>query len=194
MMKKALVAVLLFSVSIFAVAQFQDADTPGQAVYMKALNYVYNGSTYDRWRGSALTGGTGIGLVSIAGKGDPCLSSESVKSSAIINVSTAATTQLVALSGTTVVYVCGFNFTISQVATTANTLKFVQGTGASCGTGTADLTGAFGTGGITAGVPIVVSSSSEGTDFKTAAGSALCVTTTIGATAAFTGVVTYVQL
>lgn len=124
---------------------------------------------------------------------DPCATSGVAKSSAVINISTATTTQLVAISGSTVVYVCSFNMTISQVVTTANTLKFVRGTGASCGTGTADLTGAFGTGGVTAAPPIVVVSGSGHTLFKTNAGDALCATTTIGASAAFTGVVTYVQ-
>lgn len=132
-------------------------------------------------------------LVSVDGAGDPCLSNKIAKTSAIINITTAATTQLVALSGITIIYVCDFSLTISQVVTTANTLKFVYGTGASCGTGTTDLTGAFGAGGVTAAAPIVVTSSSTATTFKTPAGNALCATTAIGATAFFSGVVTYVQ-
>lgn len=132
-------------------------------------------------------------VVTIDGGNDPCLSNKTLKSAAIVSITTATTTQLVALSGTTKVYVCGFSLSISQVATTANTIKFVYGTGASCGTGTTDLTGAFGAGGITAAAPIVVSMGSEGTDFATPVGQALCATTTIGATAFFTGVITYVQ-
>lgn len=123
---------------------------------------------------------------------DPCFSA-APKSSAAIAITTAATTQLVALSGTATIYVCDFSITISQVVTTANTLKFVTGTGASCGTGTADLTGAYGSGGVTAAPPLFVTSASTGTTFRTPAGNALCVTTTIGATAFFTGVVTYIQ-
>lgn len=124
---------------------------------------------------------------------DPCASSEIAKSSAIISVTTAATTSLVAVSGTTTVYVCSFAMTISQVVTTANTIKFVRGTGAACVTAPTDLTGAFGTGGVTAAAPITVGSGTGSTQFKTAAGDALCVTTTIGASAAFVGYVTYVQ-
>lgn len=124
---------------------------------------------------------------------DPCLSSDVVKSSVAVGITTAATTQLVALQAAQTIYVCGFALTISQVATTANTFKFVQGTGASCGTGTADLTGLFGAGGITAAAPIFVESRGNGTIFKTASGSALCATTAIGASGSFQGVLTYVQ-
>lgn len=125
--------------------------------------------------------------------GDPCIATNLPKLSAVVNVTTATTTQLVALSGTTIIYVCDYNFTISQVVTTPNTIKFVYGTGASCGTGTVNLTGLFGDGGVTAAAPIVIASSSTGTTFKTAAGNALCVTTAIGATASFQGVITYLQ-
>lgn len=124
---------------------------------------------------------------------DPCLNPNLAKSSAVINISTATTTALVAPSGVLTVYVCSYSMTISQVVTTANTLKFVRGTGATCGTGTADLTGAFGTGGVTAAAPIVVTSGTGGTQFKGNANDGVCATTTIGASAAFTGVLTYVQ-
>jgi hypothetical protein len=124
---------------------------------------------------------------------DPCISASNAKSSAVINISTATTTALVAPSGSLTVYVCSIAMTISQVVTTANTIKFVRGTGATCGTGTADLTGAFGAGGVTAAPPITVSLSSPGTIFKGAAADGICATTTIGASASFVGVITYVQ-
>lgn len=123
---------------------------------------------------------------------DPCFTA-APKSSVAVAITTAATTQLVALSGTATIYVCAIHLTISQVVTTANTLKFVSGTGASCATGTADLTGLFGAGGITAAPPLVFNAGGFNTVFKTPAGSALCATTAIGATAFFAGVVTYVQ-
>jgi|SRR6267142_1704589 len=123
---------------------------------------------------------------------DPCQSSAVAKSSAIINISTATTTALVAVSGSTVVYVCGFSLTISQVITTANTLKFIQGTGATCSGAPADLTGLYGAGGVTAAAPIVVVGLG-GTIFKTGAGGGLCAVTAIGASGSFQGVVTYVQ-
>lgn len=124
---------------------------------------------------------------------DPCQSSAVAKSRAAISVTTATTTALVAPSASTTVYVCGFTISISQVVTTANTIKFVRGTGGACVTGPTDLTGAFGTGGVTAAAPIVVSSGTGGTQFATNAADGLCVTTTIGASAAFMGYVTFVQ-
>lgn len=123
---------------------------------------------------------------------DPC--TYAAKKSAPIAITSATTTSLVALSGSTVVYVCGFSVTISQVATTANTIKFEGGTGGACATPTGDLTGPFGTGGVTAGIPITVSYGSGGyTVFASPASNAICAVTTIGGSGAFEGVLTYVQ-
>jgi hypothetical protein len=128
-----------------------------------------------------------------AGILDPCASSAVVKTSAVINITSATTTQLVAISGTTTIYVCSYAFTVSQVVTTPNTLTFVRGTGASCGTGTTALTGLYGDGGVTAAQPITIQSGSGATMFKTTAGAALCATTVIGASGSFQGVISYVQ-
>lgn len=97
--------------------------------------------------------------------------------SVVINSTSAATTQLVALSAGTQVHVCGF--LVNQVgAATAPTFKFVQGTGTNCGTGTADLTGVI-TGAATAGVPATVAfGNGQGAILRTAVGGALCITTT----------------
>lgn len=123
---------------------------------------------------------------------DPC--TYAAKKSVPIAISSATTTSLVALSGSTVVYVCGFTVTISQVVTTANTIKFEGGTGGTCATPTGDLTGPFGTGGVTAGIPITVSYGSGGyTVFASPASNAICAVTTIGGSGAFEGVLTYVQ-
>lgn len=116
-----------------------------------------------------------------------------VKSSVVIAISTAATTSLIAPVSGSAIYVCSFAVTISNVVTTANTIKFQYGTGATCGTGTQDLTGAFGTGSVTAGTPTTVSASMNGTLFSTPVSQRLCAVTTIGATGFFSGVLTYVQ-
>jgi hypothetical protein len=122
---------------------------------------------------------------------DPC--SYAAKSSASIAITTATTTSLVAVSGSTAVYVCGFSITISQVVTTANTFQFEYGTGASC-TGTHALSGTYGAGGVTAGIPIVVSSGGAGSTIFTApASNGICAVTAIGASGSFEGVLTYVQ-
>lgn len=124
---------------------------------------------------------------------DPCQSSAVAKSSALFNITTATTTALVAPSGSLVVYACSFTTTISNVITTANTLKFIQGTGAACASAPSDLTGTFNAGSILAAQPTVIAAGQGGTLFKTAAAGGLCATTAIGASASFNGVVTYVQ-
>lgn len=123
---------------------------------------------------------------------DPCFST-TPKSSVPINISTAATTALVAVSGSTAVYVCSFDLTISEVVTTANTILFEQGTGTTCAGSPTALTGPFGAGGILAAAPLDVVTGQGGTILKTAASNGLCAVTTIGATGNFAGVLTYVQ-
>lgn len=123
---------------------------------------------------------------------DPCQNSSIAKSSAVINITSATTTSLVAVSGATTVYVCGFALTISEVVTTANAISFEYGTGATCTTPTL-LTGTFGAGGITAGVPISLNYNGPGTIFKSAASAGICAVTTIGASGSFQGVLTFVQ-
>lgn len=125
---------------------------------------------------------------------DPCQTSAIAKSSAVVNITSATTTALVAVSGTTAVYVCGISITISQVITTANTIVFEYGSGAACVTSPTALTGLYGAGGITAGSPLEISAGGAGqTIFKTPASQGLCALTAIGATGSFQGVVTYVQ-
>ncbi len=124
---------------------------------------------------------------------DPC--SYAAKSSVKIAITSATTTAMVAVSGTTTVYVCGYDFTISEVVTTANTLKFESGTGSACASPVADLTGLYGAGGVTAAAPIHVASAGNGssTVFNGGASNGVCAVTAIGATAFFEGVLTYVQ-
>ncbi len=122
---------------------------------------------------------------------DPC--TYAAKSSVPINITTAATTALVAVSGTTSVYVCGISLTISEVITTPNTIIFEQGTGAACAGSPVALTGKYGDGGVTAGIPIVVGQSAASTIFKGASANGICGLTAIGATGSFQGVMTYVQ-
>src|SRR5229473_3228551 len=103
---------------------------------------------------------------------DPCQSSAVPKSSVSISLAAAATTQLVAISGTQIVYVCNYSISTTGV-TTATTVQFEYGTGALCATGLTALTGTFGQSLLTSA--IVVVDASSGTIFKTAAGNALCV-------------------
>jgi hypothetical protein len=82
------------------------------------------------------------------------------------------------LSGSTVIYVCGFTIEIQGVATTAGTAQLKYGTGTACATSPVSITPDF-IGSITAGTPTVISQGiGLGTIFRTVAGQALCVTTT----------------
>lgn len=104
-------------------------------------------------------------------------------SSAVVNVAAAATTQLVALSGSTIIRVCSFVITGDTAATTAT---FVYGTGANCATGQVALTGAMrmvDEGNLSA-------TGMNGSLFRGAAANALCLT---AATGAVSGFVTYAQ-
>lgn len=126
---------------------------------------------------SNLSGGkTDIGTT------DPCLDPKQAKSSVAINATASA--QLVALSGSTVVYVCGWNYTS---AGTSPTTKFVYGTGTTCATGQVALTGTYAP---TAGAQSI--GGWGGTVVQTAAGNALCVVVA-GTSPSIQGVLTYVQ-
>ena len=104
-------------------------------------------------------------------------------SSAVINVSAAATTELVALSASQIIRVCSFVISGDTAATTAT---FVYGTGANCGSGTTSLTGAM----RMQDEGSISSTGMNGSLFRTAASNALCLT---AATGAVTGFVTYAK-
>lgn len=60
-------------------------------------------------------------------------------SSVAVSMNTATTTQMVALSGSTLIYVTSFDV----IAGGTTNVTFVYGTGSNCGTGTTSLTGAY---------------------------------------------------
>lgn len=104
-------------------------------------------------------------------------------STVAINVSTATTTQLVALSGTTSIYVTHLNV----IAGGTGNITFVYGTGSNCGTGTTSLSGAYNLtaqAGLAAGAGL-------GPVMVVPAGRALCVTTS--AAVQMSGFLTYSQ-
>lgn len=139
----------------------------------------------------SIDGSTILSVLSPIGA-DPCQNSNVAKSSVAINITSAATTQLVAISGTKSIYVCHFDMTISEVITTPNTLQFEYGTSTTC-VGANKLTGLYGDKGITAGAPIVVSAGYGGTIFAVPSANGLCALTAIGAAGSFQGILTYVQ-
>jgi len=90
-------------------------------------------------------------------------------SSALLSVSTATTTQIVALSGTKSVYVCGYVINGGG----ATTVKFVYGTGTACATGQVSLTPAFT---LASGTNVSLGGG-LGYVMKAPSGNALCATT-----------------
>lgn len=103
--------------------------------------------------------------------------------SVAINISTTTTTQLVALSGTTKIYVTSFDV----IAGGTGNITFVYGTGASCGTGTTSLTGPYN---LTAQAGIA-KGSGLGPVLVVPSGNALCATTS--ANVQMSGSVSYTQ-
>ena len=167
--------------------------------------FSVSGFTDIRVRCSAYTSGTANvslqasqgsqgSVANVPGVTDPCTSPNVIATSAPINISTATTTAIIAPVAGQRVYVCGYVFTISQVVTTANTLTFITGSGATCGTNTVTQTGPFGAGGVTASQPIPIAyGGGNQTVFTSAVGAGVCATTAIGATGNFAGQITYVQ-
>jgi hypothetical protein len=93
-------------------------------------------------------------------------------------ISTATTTSLVAVSGSTTIYVCSYTVEIVGVATTAGTLALEQGTGAACVTSPTLITPTW-IGSTTAGAPWSVTEGNNiGYLFKTNASAALCALST----------------
>ena len=116
---------------------------------------------------------------------DPCYNPLVSKSSVALTISTATTTQLVALSAGKSIYVC--NVSASMMGTTpAFTLEY--GTGSSCGTGTTALTGAYAP---TAGSLLTVGGTGS-VVVMAPAGNALCAVSG-GTTPNIQGILTYVQ-
>ena len=113
---------------------------------------------------------------------DPCQTNGVAKSSAVITAPATSTTQIVALSGNTSIYVCGFHGSHNA----AGALQWEYGTGVACATGTTALTGVE-----TLDTNDPVSYGPGSTIFTVPPGNALCAVTSVAG--AFHGVVTYVQ-
>jgi hypothetical protein len=143
-----------------------------------------------------ITQSGGTNLIGTAGtvpsSNDPC--SYAKKNSVAIAVSTATTTALVAVSGSTTVYVCGFDFSIAASATTATTAQLEYGTGAACVTTHTALTGTYGSGDAAVSTTPTVISRGDGSATVLAgiASNGICIVTA-GTTNLVEGSLTYVQ-
>lgn len=98
---------------------------------------LWNGTTYDRWKSAGATGvaavrptdGTRNAIV------DPC--EATLQSYAPISITTATTTRIVAPSASNKTYICSLFLTSAA----ADNVGIVEGTGGTCGTGTAGVVG-----------------------------------------------------
>jgi hypothetical protein len=159
-----------------------------QAFRIRASAYV-SGTAVITLTASPASSSTGPSILS----NDPCMSTGVKKQSVAINIVTATTTALVAVSGSTQVYICGIAVTIAPSATSADTFQLEQGTGATCGANITALTGLFGAGDLTsAAPPVFVTFADPGTTASTPAGYGVCAVSA-GTAVSIQGVMTYVQ-
>lgn len=87
--------------------------------------------------GGSSSGGGSSGCVGTVGT--PCVVTGACDTNALFNLSGSGSTQVIAISGTTIVDICGVS--LSTVAT--EDIKIVYGTGANCVTSPIDLTGLY---------------------------------------------------
>lgn len=113
-------------------------------------------------------------------------------STAFYDASTTGATQLVAISGTKTIYICGFNFTTAS--TTAVNVGLVYGTGTNCATGQNKITPAYPLQAATSVSPIgiQVTGPALSKGLQTASGNALCIN--VSGAQAVQGLVWYKQL
>jgi len=135
---------------------------------------------------------TSGGLVVAAQSTDPCASSAIAKSHAFATITSATTTALVAVSGSTVVYVCEIDFEISGT-TTGGTALFEQGTGAACAAAVVSKTATYTDAAGTVTDLFFKLGSGNSTFFLTTAANGVCAVTTVGSTPSIPVDITYVQ-
>lgn len=114
--------------------------------------------------------------------GGPCQDHARI-SDVVINTATSGNVELVALNGSDVFYVCGYNF----IADAAVDVQFISGTGTACATGETDETGPYGAG-ANGGIAVPNAGYPQ---FTTAAGAALCIE--LGGAVQVSGLVSYVR-
>lgn len=171
-----------------------------------AYNFVFDGSTWDRWTGAVTISGTPtvtvgtfpdnepFNLAQVAGAAPSATNPLSVRQTdgsayidpreiegqnnvrpifctdfAPLNMTTATTTQIVAASGSTVIYVCSYAIHVGG----ASNVKVVRGTGTNCGTGTTDVSTTWK---FTSAGEGINRSGGNGLVLKGAASGALCIT------------------
>lgn len=160
------------------------------ASLLAGAHWYYNGASFDRARGD--TDGAYVKQTNPANlqslvwgygtNGSPQVYA-ACDGRVALSLPAASTTLLIPGVAGKNIFACGFFGT----AAAAGTVKFISGTGPTCGTGTQDITGAMTT---VVGVPLPFGNG-LGVVFSTlAAGDSLCAVTT-GAASTFSGVLTF---
>ena len=113
---------------------------------------------------------------------------QSQVTSVAISTASSGNVQLVAISGSTIVYVCGFDVTAAADVS----VQFVSGTGSACATGETDKTGVYQlTAASGAGLRGLARPNGGAPQFKGAAGEAMCIE--LSGAVQVDGLLTYVQ-
>ena len=155
-----------------------------------SFNMCFDGSTWDRCPSS--DGGAGASSANTtriipAADINPCADATQVDS-VPIDTATSGNVQLVAISGSTVIYACGFSVTSAADVN----VQFINGTGTACGTGETNETGLYqliaASGAGLRGVSVGFGGAPV---FKTDAGDAACIE--LSGAVQVDGVFTYVQ-
>jgi hypothetical protein len=167
-------------------------------LYPRVMPRVYNGTTWDRQPGNTagafVQGSQAIGatpaqnplFIYRSGNGASAVASPIICGlQAVVTVAAASTTSVIGAVGGQLIRICGF--VISQAAN--GTFQFISGTGGSCGTGTASLTGAFPT---QAGVPFPVGVTISPIFTANATSDEVCIVTT-GTNANVAGVISFAR-
>jgi len=176
--------------SVHAAMQAGNGQAVGGQQYIMVMG---SDGTLARTLSTDTSGRLNVNNSNVAGSTDPCMSSSVLKSSSVINVTSATTTALVAVSGTKSVYVCGLSITIAPSATSADTATIEYGSGTACATSPTALTGAFGAGDLTtAAPPLFVTLADPGTSMTAPSGNGICLLSA-GTTVNIQGIVQWVQ-
>jgi hypothetical protein len=184
-----LLAVLILFLAGTAYAQYH---TSNNAPFNNIVAIGGSDSTLVRILATDATGHLILASTPSGTIADPCQAPSIAKLSKPVNITTATTTSIVAVSGSTAVYVCGATLTIAPSATTADTATFEYGTGAAC-TGPVVLTGALGAGDLTtAAPPLHVTFADPGTSMTAPSGNGICILSA-GTTVNIQGILQYVQ-
>lgn len=133
------------------------------------------------------TANTTAWLTALDGAKHPCQDASQV-TSVVISTASSGNVELVAISGSTVVYVCGFDVTAQADVS----VQFISGTGSACATGETNKTGTYpliaASG---AGLRGLARSNGGSVQFKGAAGEAVCIE--LSGAVQVDGLLTYVQ-